>query len=465
MRRKIFIFICFISIIFADTLWVRWFDTFTDEMGFGVASRLDKIVQVGTVLTDSNLDPWAVIYDQSGNLFRVVPIGLPQDNEAISVAFDNNGNFYLTGYTYQFRKFLLKDLIKKNFHPQYYSSFLFKFDSLGIERWRKIEENKIGVGVAVDVEDNVYQSGSYYYGYFDFFIKKYSPTGESIWEIVLDNNLYDFGYRAKIDRNGNIVVTGFTGDGNNFDVFLCKLNPDGNILWQQTYDFSPVDFGIGVDVDQENNILVSGLTGDVSYYDFLLLKCDQNGNLLWSRTFNYSDYDEALGVAIDQRNNIYLSGLGGNLDNYDLIILSYDDNGNLLWQETYDFSYDDCGSDITTDNLDNLIVGGYAVNNINYTYDFLLMKLTSQAKILESNNLKKKREIITEDKIFLSIPVSDYYQLTIYDLQGRKIKELYSGYLEKGLHQFSLKDIKPNIAVLSIRNNLGYVKNIKIVKY
>ncbi|MCX7836955.1 MAG: hypothetical protein N2323_03235, partial [candidate division WOR-3 bacterium] len=399
MRAKIFILTLFISIIFADTIWVRWFDTFTDELGYGVAARLDKILQVGTFLADSNYDPLATIYNQNGNLLRVIPIGLPLDNEAISAAFDNQGNFYLTGYTYQFRKLLLKDLIDKRFYAQEYRSFLIKFDSLGIEEWRKIEENKIGLGVTVDLANNAYQSGTYYYGDFDFFIKKYSPTGETIWERILDNNLYDFGYRVKVDNDGNIVAVGFTGDGNSFELLIWKLTPNGNTIWQRTYDFSPIDFGINVDIDFHNNIFVVGSCGDY-YLDFLVLKCDENGNPLWSRTFDYSDYDQAIGVTtgrfgdVGQQNNIYLCGYGGNLENYDLIILCYNTNGNLIGQEIYDFSLDDVGCDLTTDSVGNPIVSGYAVNNINYTYDFLLMKLAGQAKILERDNLKKKREII-----------------------------------------------------------------------
>jgi hypothetical protein len=297
------------------------------------------------------------------------------------------------------------------------------------------------------------------YGY-DFWIAKYDPNGDTLWSKTFDFSLYDILYRNTIDNEGNLVVSGFSGNGYTFDCSLIKFTPEGDTIWTRFFDLNYDDRGAGVATDQENNIVMAGITGDTSNFDCLILKCDPNGNLIWSRTYNKTNDDEALGVTCDANDNIFLTGVTGQMFFYDYLTVKYDSAGNVLWSATYDNGNDDEGTDVTCDSQGNPIVtGGSQAND----FDFLTIKYRGATGIEEpsfkQNALRNTpvlfHSTIDGTNIIFYAPISGCFNLELYDCNGRQQQKIYNGYLIQGAHPFSLKGLTSGVHFIKVESPEG----------
>lgn len=239
-------------------------------------------------------------------------------NAGQSVAFDNGGNIYVTGY-YDHGSF---DDVEA-------AMWLNKYDASGNSLWSYnspwSDYASRAYDVATDAAGDAYVVGSIYL-YPEsgeegpnISVQKFGPSGNIVWTRTYngEESGWDEARGVAVDSTGNVYIAGYQ-NGTALDepgqTWLRKYDSNGN--WLNAFDPEPAD-GAAYDiaVDPSGNVLVTGVFGGGN----TIAKYDPLGNVLWTHA------DGGLGVAVDAAGNVYATGAA--------YASKYDADGNLLWTQ------------------------------------------------------------------------------------------------------------------------------------
>ncbi len=363
---------------------------------------------VGDCINDISTDPW------------LKPFGGTGTDVGRSVAVDEHGNVYMSGYFKGTVDFGGGDITSNGGSD----IFLAKYSSDGTFLWVKTfgdTSDDVGYSVAVDSNDNAYVAG-YFAGTVDFgggtvtssgpadiFLAKYSPDGTCLWVKFFGGTSDDIGFSVAVDRNGNAYVTGYfqgTADfgggsvtsSGSYDVVIAKYSSTGTFLWAKTFGSTGADLGFSLAIDRNGNAYVTGYFQGTADFgggsvtsngaaDIFVAKYSSTGTFLWAKTFgdttasNTSD-DYGYSLAVDANENVYVSGFfngtadfgGGSITSNgaaDIFLAKYSSTGTFLWAKTFgdttaSNANDDYGSSLTVDANENVYITGF----FNGTADF-----------------------------------------------------------------------------------------------
>ncbi|OGW56606.1 MAG: hypothetical protein A3D21_05860 [Nitrospirae bacterium RIFCSPHIGHO2_02_FULL_42_12] len=92
------------------------------------------------------------------------------------------------------------------------------------------------------------------------------------WSRAYDTDGFQgIAFGVAVDRQVNVVVTGYSYNGSNSDYFTIKYDPNGNELWTRTYDGGDSEYARGVAVDRQGNVVVTGVTSHIILTEILTL--------------------------------------------------------------------------------------------------------------------------------------------------------------------------------------------------
>lgn len=266
----------------------------------------------------------------------------------------------------------------------------------------------------------------------DAFVVKLSPDGELIWAKQIGGDNDQWGRKALVDSEGNVVIAGsFRGtvdfnpneavfnlpSSGNYDNFILKLDYNGNFLWAKSFGGVEWDFISEVAFDSEENIIAVGFfegSADfdpseevfevtaTSYTDAFVLKLDSEGIFKWIKPLANPDNETGYAVTIDENNNIYVTGnFYGSVtyDNIeltaigeqDIIILKILAEGTIDWAKSMGGFSNDYGISIATNGHGSLYSTGFYsevvdmdpneetfnLSSVNGSGDIYLHKLTT----------------------------------------------------------------------------------------
>jgi YD repeat-containing protein len=322
---------------------------------------------------------WIATYNGSGN-------GL---DESRDIEIDNNGNIYVTGYTFA--------------SGSNYNLITIKYDNNGVQQWANIYNGTTNgfdeaYALAVDTAGNCYVTGSVDAGSqgSNFITIKYDPLGNTIWTQTYNGpgNSVDASTQIILDSLGNVYISGHSyGSGTDLDYATIKYNSSGAQQWVSRYNNSTINsFEIpeAITLDNNGNVYVGGSSygGLATDNDYLLVKYDNNGNQQWARYFDgdANEEDKIYDIVADNNQNIYVTGrsLGVNATGENIITLKYDAAGNLIWRNDYNGpanGYDE-GRAIALGVSGSLYITGYSAG-IGTSNDYLTIKIDT----LSGNNL------------------------------------------------------------------------------
>jgi hypothetical protein len=302
--------------------------------------------------------------DANGYFQWVKAIGAAQNDVALSIVLDQNGNILITGHFFG----------PTDFDP--------------------------GAGVATLTSNGVR----------DIFVLKLDPNGNYLWAKSMGSTGDDFGNAIATDANGNVYTTGeFTGTADfdpgagtsnhtsngNVDMFIQKLDANGNFQWATNVGGVNPDRGFGITTDATGNVYTTGLfVGTVDFdpgagalsltstqLDAFIQKLDANGNLVWAKSMGGSSWDVGQSISIDANGNVLTTGYfsttadfdpGAGVANItatggrDIFVQKLDADGNFIWVKKMGGSSDDFGYAIDTDAQGNV----YSTGEFSSTADF-----------------------------------------------------------------------------------------------
>ena len=298
-------------------------------------------------------------------LFYSTYFGGAGADQALAVAVDSQGDFYVTGQTAS-SSFPLAGAFQGTYGG-ITDAFVAKFkgDGSGLVYSTYLGGSfpDIAQAIAVDSQGNAYVTGfttssdfptknplqAALSGMFnqDLFITKLSPDGSSlVYSTYLGGTGLDTIAGIALDAQNEVVLAGttkstdfpvvnalephLTGTSGNSDAFVAKIQADGSALVFSTYlGGTGVDGATGVAVDSEGNIVVSGGTNSTDFptlnavqsdfgggtttnvisADGFLTKLKGDGSaLLFSTYWGGSNSDQAAYLSLDNSDNIFLVG-------------------------------------------------------------------------------------------------------------------------------------------------------------
>jgi uncharacterized delta-60 repeat protein len=321
----------------------------------------------------SGAEQWVQRYNGPGN----------GDDNANSIAIDNSGNTYVTG--------LIKEVGKYDLD---YGTI--KYNSSGKEQWvqRYSAPGNVGdwaLSIAVDGSGNVYVTGGSVGGetYFDYATVKYNSSGVEQW-VSRYNEPGDGDDHARsiaVDGSGNVYVTGRSrsmGSVTHDDYATIKYNSSGVEQWVQRYNGpgNENDWAYSIAVDGSGNVYVTGLSAmNAIVGGYATIKYNSSGVQQWASF--YDGYTNApygnrvYSIAVDNSGNVYVAGSYDiSLYNEDYATIKYNSAGVEQWVSKYNGpgNADDYTYSIAVDGSGNVYVTGKSDGSGTYNYDYATVK-------------------------------------------------------------------------------------------
>jgi hypothetical protein len=328
---------------------------------------------------------------------------------------------------------------------------LIKYSPSGETIWSRIidDEDELSLtGLAVDKEGNIILVGSYYREPEEVgaYIVKSDNGGNILWVKKFTINNWAGLCGVVCDDSNNIIVSGFY-DEEGDNIILIKYSPNGDSVWVKRYNLGEeLESICGLMQDKEGNIIGTGAIGSLfpSIYDLLTVKFDKNGDIIWISRIDFDENDWGTDVTIDSANNIYVCGFTGDFDLIHSFVVKYNKYGDTLWARFYE-NYYSLGAAISIDKLGNVPVTGYIKDTCAIT---LLIKYSPLGDTIFSQlfNFSPNRGMWAEDMVLVNDSNYIYIAGTFDNGRNGDI------YLMKLFYQPAIKE-KVSYKILSTANN------------
>ncbi len=256
-------------------LWTRQTGTAAEDWSTGIgldqAGNAYLTGYTGGSLGGPNAgldDAFLAKYDAEGNQVWIRQLGTSAAEDGNSVAVDTAGSAYLIGWTSGGLAGPNAGLVDA-FMARYDSS-----GTLLWTRQIGTTGKDYGYSVALDNAGNPYFSGytdgslfGTTNGNIDVFLAKYDATGTALWTRQIGTAAPDFGYGLATDSAGNPYICGATqgslggATAGGLDAFLAKYSTSGNQLWARHMGTPEAEQWNGIAVDASGGVFVTGNTG------------------------------------------------------------------------------------------------------------------------------------------------------------------------------------------------------------
>lgn len=359
-----------------------------------------------------------------------VSLGGNSLDQGYSIAVDNIGNVYTTGYFQGTADFDPGPGVYNLTSSGTWDGYISKLDASGNMVWTVSFGSSNwdqGQSIETDNSGNIYTTG-WFEGVVDFdpgpgvynltsagakdiFIYKLDTAGNFVWAKSLGGTLDDRAFSIALDAMHNVYVTGnFEGTADfdpgtavfnltsvgTLDNFIAKLDASGNFVWAKSFGGTDIDWSHEIATDASGNIYTTGSFKETVDFDpgpgvynlissgeddGFILKLNSSGNFIWAISFGSVEWDASNSITIDSTGNIYTIGSFyqtvdfdpgpgvfnlTSLGDGDMYICKLDSSGDFIWARTQGGINYEFGSSITLDNSGSI----YTTGSFNGVTDF-----------------------------------------------------------------------------------------------
>ena len=233
--------------------------------------------------------------------------------------------------------------------------------------------------VAISYTESVDNDVTISNGIGDFWVTKFTKTGNLIWEKNYGGSSIDFPRSLASTFDGGFVLLGYTyssdidvtANHGGSDFWAVKIDSLGNLEWERSIGGSSAEWAFSIIQTKDSNFVFTGwsssLDGDIpehlgstDYNDLIVGKLDTLGNLLWIKVYGWFDDDEGADIIETATGDLLVCGttVVEGTDGKDYYLLKLDANGNLLWEKKYGGSGYDYAKALIETPEKNIIITG-----------------------------------------------------------------------------------------------------------
>ncbi len=166
------------------------------------------------LVTMGTSDYYTAKYNTSGSIVWADTFDNGFEDHPTDITLDGYGNVCITGYY----------TVDTN-----YKMLTIKYNPSGTIIWTDTIEHTLSSSIAADQYGNVYVTGYTANGNYDMLTIKYDPNGNIVWADTIDNGDNDYGKSIALDKNGNIYVVGNSTIGGYYDILIVKYENNQGI--------------------------------------------------------------------------------------------------------------------------------------------------------------------------------------------------------------------------------------------
>lgn len=362
----------------------------------------------GPLKVAGTIDIVVAKFDKSGAHQWSKRFGGKDDDEAVDLAIDAEGNIYVTGTfsgEIDFGGGAFKDK---------WGGFVLKLDKSGNHLWSQHVAGGLGFGVSVTPDGDVLASGHFWKklgfvgeevkgtGRVSAYLAKLDGSGNKKWLKTFSGtkNAIASGKHVRAHTDGSVYLLAsldktvdfgggpLTSAGGS-DVAVVKLDANGGHVWSKRFGAKSSEYTHRLAVDSSGAVVVAGsftrpfdfggekLTSNGSS-DVFIAKLDAAGGHVWSKSYGGKKGDNAYDVAIDPKGNIAVTGsfnLSVDFDGesqqsageYDAYVLRLDASGQRVWSKRLGGSTADYGHGVAIDGNGAVVATGHFVGKATYT--------------------------------------------------------------------------------------------------
>lgn len=227
-----------------------------------------------------NTDIFVAKMDTGGNWLWTRGAGGTGMDVGQAIAVDNYGNSFVTGFFFNTATFGTTNLTSNGDADMFIAKLNTMGGLTGAFHAGGTSSDR-GTGIALDIQGNIYISGSYWVSitfgpYFllnqgseDFFVVKMNSGAIYQWARSAGGEDYDAGLAIAADTNGNTYVTGYFSGTATFatttltssgttDAFVAKLDTNGFLGWVIQMGGDSADIGWSICTNNLGGIFVTG---------------------------------------------------------------------------------------------------------------------------------------------------------------------------------------------------------------
>jgi hypothetical protein len=299
-------------------------------------------------------------------------------DESRSIAVDQNGNVYVTGYG--------SHIVTNNSGQDWIT---IKYNTNGKQKWIATYDDGIvsdgATALTIDGIGNVYVTGQCRGPAYHIGTIKYDTSGKKQWIKKYNGAAIssDKPMDIKVDKLGFVYITGHSSEANK-DYITIKYDNNGNEIWKNTFNglANLADEAESMLVDDDGSVYVLGYsTLTKNKRNRGLLKYDSSGREVWKAISEEaaSSNIEKLTMTFDKESNILVTGSGkiiGDKLPTNFMVDCYSKDGSLLWQ-TY-FTRENTipvASAMVMDDIGNIYVTGFIMGTKGF-FDYCTVKFS-----------------------------------------------------------------------------------------
>jgi hypothetical protein len=466
------ILICNISILNAQsTVWRQIIGDQYNEVGYDVIELRDKgFLMVGTkeiMVPGSSfltIQSYLVRLDKNGNIVWQKTIGDSVFvSYAVSVIEDPFGNIYLPCEISN-----IAYLIKMNSFGEILWNK--EYGSYGIERFVGISfvdsYSKFMLVSHNDINNTTTSS-----------LTKLDTSGNFIWNKLYYDSIPNFSYYSSV---GNCFLflenSYFLTGGKGINGFIIKTDTSGNIIWNKRY--SKAEYIYSIAINSDNKFIGTGIARSYGTFCF---KFDGNGDTIWTKDFgldsaNYFGYSKIV--------RTYDGNFGIGTGGPKIGIMDSLGNINTVFRNSYPENIDVAQLNLNVISDSGFVVTGFygypPSNNNSKTllHDAIIFNVDKNGTMIAIKNhneiVADSFEIITfpnpynlSFKLSFNLSRTSQIKVELYNLSGKKVKEIENKNLNIGNHQYLINTPELSSGIYFIRFEIKdkvYTKKVLLIK-
>jgi hypothetical protein len=282
-----------------------------------------------------------------------------------------------------------------------------------------------------------------------------------------------------VSDDNEYVISGYVKRNDDYFAHIVTLDAAGQVAWSQIWDHVGGDFLEDIQKTTDGGYIVAGYTYSIGAgdRDFYLIKTDSQGDSSWARTYGGESSDYCYIVEQTDDDGYIMAGYGSSFGHGsdDVYLVKTNSDGDTLWTRSIGSGDRDQAFDMKISSDGGFILTGSTYAGIGL--NSYLVKTDSKglfSAISDENIFHPQEFYLLQNypnpfnpttKINYELPITNYVNISIYNLLGQKVATLISEKQSPGRYQveWDASGFASGVYYYRISTGSGFTQTKKLI--